>query len=86
MAYADTNGETLVVVTGDHETGGLTLTVGDYKRGLTRGEFSTDDHTAIPVSVFAYGPGAQLFYGIFENKAVFHKLLQAIKRKTTTPQ
>ncbi len=86
MAFADTNGETLVVVTGDHETGGLTLTGGDYSSGQVRGEFSTDDHTAIPVPVFAYGPGAQLFDGVYENTAVFQKILQALKPNTQKKQ
>lgn len=44
MQYADSNGETLVIVTGDHETGGLTLTGGDYARAMVSGQFSTVDH------------------------------------------
>ena len=81
MAFADSNGETLVIVTADHETGGLTLTGGDYKTGYTSGQFSTEDHTAIPVPVFAYGPGAQLFTGVYENTAIFFKILQAMHIK-----
>ena len=77
MQFADSNGETLVIVIADHETGGLTLTDGDYSKGYVGGQFSTDDHTAIPVSVFAYGPGAQLFEGVYENTAVFNKILAA---------
>jgi len=78
MAFADSNGETLVIVTADHETGGLTLTDGDYASGYTSGQFSTDDHTAIPVPVFAYGPGAQLFSGVYENTEIFNKILAAL--------
>jgi len=77
MAFADSNGETLVIVTADHETGGLTLTDGDYSKGYVSGQFSTEDHTAIPVPVFAYGPGAQLFTGVYENTAVFDKIMTA---------
>lgn len=79
MKFADGNGETLVIVTGDHETGGLTLTGGDYSRGIIHGQFSTEDHTAIPVPVFAYGPQSQLFEGIYENTAIFSRILQALK-------
>lgn len=81
MAFADTNGETLVIVTGDHETGGLTLLDGDYKTGFVAGQFATTDHTALPVPVFAYGPGAQLFTGTYENTEVFHKILKALNLK-----
>lgn len=62
------------------------MTGGDYKKGLVRGAFSTDDHTAAPVPVFAYGPGAQLFTGVYENTAIFHKILQAIKQRSIKKQ
>lgn len=77
LAFADKNGETLVIVTADHETGGLTLLEGDYEKGTVSGQFSTDDHTALPVMVYAYGPGAQLFTGVYENTAIFHKIMKA---------
>ncbi len=72
MQFADSNGETLVIVTGDHETGGLTLTGGDYSKGLVSSQFSTNDHTATPVPVFAYGPRSFLFDGVYENTAIFY--------------
>lgn len=78
MQFADSNGETLVIVIADHETGGLSLTGGDYKKRYISGQFSTDDHTAIPVPVFAYGPGSQLFTGVYENTEVFRKILKAL--------
>lgn len=78
IQFADSNGETLVVVIADHETGGLTLTDGNIEKGYTAGQFSTIDHTALPVPVFAYGPGARLFTGVYENTAVFFKLLSAL--------
>ncbi|MFT3705728.1 MAG: alkaline phosphatase [Agriterribacter sp.] len=78
MQFADSNGETLVIVIADHETGGLSLTGGDYKKRYISGQFSTNDHTAIPVPVFAYGPGSQLFTGVYENTEVFRKILKAL--------
>ena len=77
LRFADANGETLVIVTADHETGGLTLLDGDYKSGYVAGQFSTNDHTALPVPVFAYGPRSGLFKGVYENSALFAKILQA---------
>lgn len=80
LEFADKNGETLVIVTADHETGGLTLLDGDVKKGYVSGHFSTNDHTAIPVPVFAYGPKSYLFGGIFDNTAIFQKILDAVKQ------
>lgn len=77
LRFADQDGETLVIVTADHETGGLTLLDGDAKKGMVRGEFSTNDHTGIMVPVFAYGPGAQNFSGVYPNNQIFHKIIQA---------
>jgi len=77
LRFADQDGETLVIVTADHETGGLTLLDGNYSKGYVAGQFSTNDHTAIPVPVFAYGPRSGLFRGVYENTAIFTKILQA---------
>jgi len=77
LRFADKDGETLVIVTADHETGGLTLLDGDYKKGYVSGQFSTNDHTALPVQVFAYGPQSFLFNGVYENTALFKKILDA---------
>lgn len=77
MKFADENKETLVIVVGDHETGGLTLLDGSLKEGWVFGNFSTNDHTSIPSSVFAYGPHSQEFTGLFENTEIFNKILSA---------
>lgn len=77
MKFADENKETLVVVLGDHETGGLTLLDGSLKDGWVFGNFSTNDHTSIPSSVFAYGPNSKEFTGLFENTEIFNKILAA---------
>ncbi|SHM39804.1 alkaline phosphatase [Chryseobacterium polytrichastri] len=77
MKFADENKETLVIVVGDHETGGLTLLDGSLKDGWVFGNFSTNDHTSIPASVFAYGPNSKEFTGLFENTEIFNKILQA---------
>lgn len=82
MQLADADKETLVIITADHETGGLSLLDGDIAKGYVSGHFSTNDHTAIPVPVYAYGPQAQLFTGVYENTAVFYKILQALGLQT----
>lgn len=75
LEYADRNGETLVLVLSDHETGGLTLLDGNYKAGTIIGNFSTNDHTGIPTLLYAYGPGAQYFRGFAENSSLFDKIV-----------
>jgi alkaline phosphatase len=77
LRFADQDGETLVIVTADHETGGLTLLDGAAEKGMVRGEFSTNDHTGIMVPVFAYGPGSQNFSGVYPNNQIFHKIIKA---------
>ena len=48
---------TFVVITADHESGGLTRT----DRGFV---YTYDDHTDVDVPLFAYGMGGELFDGI----------------------
>lgn len=77
LDFAKKDGHTLVVVTADHETGGLTLTGGDIKTGKVEGKFSTHDHTSVMVPVFAFGPGAEAFMGICRNNTIFNKFRHA---------
>ena len=67
LDYAEREGNTLVVVTADHETGGLTLPDGDIDKGLNTPRYLWGSHTGCMVPVFAYGPGAEYFSGIHEN-------------------
>ncbi|PMD97549.1 alkaline phosphatase [Siphonobacter sp. BAB-5405] len=77
LDFAEKNGETLVIVTADHETGGLSLTGGDWRNGVVEGKFIWMNHSANPVPVFAYGPGSEIFRGIFPNVEVNKKIQQA---------
>ena len=88
LDYAEKDGNTLVIVTSDHETGGFTLTAklkqsadgkeySDYSEVGTA--FSTKGHSATLIPVFAYGPGAEEFAGIYENNEIFHKILKVTK-------
>lgn len=76
MDYAEKDGETLVIVTADHETGGYAINPGS-EMGKIEGAFTSDYHTADMVPVFAYGPGAEAFGGIYENTAIFDKMMKA---------
>ncbi|MCF8223963.1 MAG: alkaline phosphatase [Bacteroidales bacterium] len=77
LEFAEKNGETLVVVTADHECGGLTLKDGSFESGMVTPGFSTGGHTGIMVPVFAYGPGADEFMGVYENTDIIKKMMKA---------
>ncbi|MDE6569911.1 MAG: alkaline phosphatase, partial [Alistipes sp.] len=70
LRFADSNGETLVIVTADHETGGLTVIDGDETTGRVMGLYISDDHSPAMLPVFAYGPGADRFCGTYCNTEI----------------
>jgi alkaline phosphatase len=79
LDFAEKDGHTLVIVTADHETGGVTITGGDRATHQVRLNFSTMDHTAVMVPVYAFGPGAERFTGIYNNTDIFHKIMKAYR-------
>lgn len=81
LKFADTNGETLVIVTSDHETGGLVLIDGDQEKGLITARFTTDDHTPAMLPLYAYGPGAQFFTGTYWNYDIANKIIELLQLK-----
>lgn len=76
LEFAANDKETLIIVTADHETGGMALVGGNIKNGMVKGAFPTGDHTATMVPVFAYGPGAENFTGIMENTDIAKKIMK----------
>jgi alkaline phosphatase len=69
LEFAQKDRHTLVVVTADHETGGLAL-VGSGTRTSVKMAFSSGSHTAIPVPLFAFGPHAVRFAGMKDNTEI----------------
>lgn len=82
MNYADTHPGTLVVVTADHETGGMSIP--SNKTDFTLPEsgigyaFGTSSHTATMVPVYLYGAGADSINGIMENSELGQKLQEIL--------
>jgi|APDOM4702015159_1054818.scaffolds.fasta_scaffold00161_2 alkaline phosphatase len=81
LDFAKKDGNTLVLVFADHETGGVTLPPSDVNNlseeyGNFVVKFSTGAHSGTLIPVFAYGPGADRFQGIYQNTDIFKKILE----------
>jgi len=70
LKWAEQDGHTLVIITADHATGGLTLINGSLADRSVKVHFSTKGHNSILVPVYAYGPHAEEFSGVHENAEV----------------
>jgi len=81
LDFAKKDGNTLVIITADHETGGLTLLNGKFGSDDMKAIFTTKDHSGVPVPIFAYGPGAENFSGFMENVSFKVKLEKLLKLK-----
>lgn len=80
IQFADKNPGTLVLITADHETGGVSIPQGDVSSNTVELGFHSDDHTGILVPIFAYGPYSDRFRGVYENTELFHKIWDLEKR------
>ena len=72
--FAKADGQTLVIITGDHETGGFALLNGSQENNTIEGAFVSIGHTGTMIPVFAYGPGSEKFCGVYENTEIFYKM------------
>ncbi len=81
LEFAAKDGETLVVITADHETGGLTLNGGKIETGEVKARFTTLHHTAVAVPVFSFGVGAERFAGFYENTSIYDKMMDLLNLK-----
>lgn len=82
LAYRSRHPETLIVVAGDHETGGLAI-VADSTRprgsdGRLIARYGTTGHSAELIPIFAIGPGAERFGGIQTNAEIGRHLMKLV--------
>jgi len=81
LDFAEKAGNTLVIVTADHETGGFSLSAAevfgkrDYRQ--IKASFSTGGHSASLIPIFAFGPDAERYIGIYPNNALFGKMMDS---------
>jgi alkaline phosphatase len=81
LDFAKKDGNTLVIITANHETGGMTILDGKFGSDEMKTVFATKNHSGIPVPVFSYGPGADSFSGFMENTSFKTKLEKLLKLK-----
>ncbi len=79
LEFARENKNTLVLVIADHETGGLSITGGNITEGKIDTHFASNNHTALPVIVYAFGPSNYIFTGVYQNTDIFFKIKQLLK-------
>ncbi len=78
--FAEKNGETLVIITADHETGGFALLDGSIKnKTVDQTGFVCGKHSATMVPLFAFGPGSTTFSGIHDNTDVGKTMIRLIQ-------
>ncbi|PZX59128.1 alkaline phosphatase [Algoriphagus ratkowskyi] len=78
IAYVDVNPNTLLIITADHETGGVSIPQGDIATSTVELAYHSDDHTGIMVPVFAYGAHSGDFRGVYENTEIYHKIMKLV--------
>ena len=78
IEYVDAHPNTLLIITADHETGGVSIPQGNISTGTVELAYHSDDHTGILVPLFAYGAHSGEFRGVYENTDVFHKIMKLV--------
>lgn len=78
LNFAKEDGETLVIVTADHETGGMTINGPYGDTSKIQIAWTTTGHTGVPVPLMAYGPHAIEFTGWWDNTEIGQKVAELL--------
>jgi alkaline phosphatase len=82
LEYQARNPETLIILTADHETGGLALQ--QTREGELIAKYTTTGHTGSMIPLFAKGPGAERFAGVKDNFRIGELLMELIRGARTS--
>lgn len=72
--WAKGRNDVLVVVTADHETGGMKVLKDNGKGKLPTVKWSHKNHTGVNIGVYAMGVGAETFRGTIDNTDIYKKI------------
>jgi alkaline phosphatase len=67
MNFALKDQNTLVIITADHETGGMAINGGGLDGSEIKCRWTSIGHTGVNVPIFACGPHAEMFMGLHDN-------------------
>lgn len=88
LDYASKHPGTLVIVTADHETGGIKIPEGVDAKGLTSDLFTSGgEHTSTPVGIFAAGAQADSLFDkeLIDNTDVAKMMKRVLKQSRENP-
>ncbi len=79
VRFAEKDRHTLVIISADHETGGMSLKSGNQEPGTVAAVFASKGHSPMFVPLFAYGPRSRDFACIQQNSDVSNKIVSLMK-------
>jgi alkaline phosphatase len=79
LNWADDQDDTLILVTADHECGGLRVVKNRGKGFMPEVFWGSTKHTGANVPVYAIGLGAEKFVGVIDNTELFTIILELSK-------
>lgn len=74
LTFAQENPGTLVIITADHETGGMTINGVNRENTIVDIAWTSTGHTGTPIPLMAYGPHAVEFSGWWDNTDIGKKV------------
>jgi alkaline phosphatase len=75
LSWADGRNDTLVIITADHETGGLSVIGNNGAGNIPKVTWQTTDHTGVDVPIYAWGVNAYKMNAKIENTDIFNIML-----------
>jgi alkaline phosphatase len=83
LDWAGKRNDTLVIVTADHETGGLTVTANNGQGKFPTVTWTSGGHSSANVPLYAWGAESEAFSGVIDNTDFFQKITAGSDKKQT---